>query len=154
MQTGDVEAVCKIESGLGPFPWNARKFLDCLNAGYDCRVCCLAGRVIGYALVSRVLDEASVLNFGIALEQQGRGHGRALLQNLLQDMQQAQVETVFLEVRSANRRAIRLYEGAGFIQIARRRDYYPTIDGNEDALVYRFGGTGDKAEVVGSGTGM
>ena len=41
----------------------------------------------------------------------------------------------FLEVRVSNQSAYRLYERYGFNEIGRRRDYYPTVDGKEDALV-------------------
>jgi ribosomal-protein-alanine N-acetyltransferase len=41
----------------------------------------------------------------------------------------------FLEVRSSNQSAYRLYERYGFNEIGRRRDYYPAVGGREDALV-------------------
>ena len=43
---------------------------------------------------------------------------------------------MLLEVRAGNASAIGLYEGLGFRQIGRRRDYYPAKRGREDALIY------------------
>jgi [ribosomal protein S18]-alanine N-acetyltransferase len=43
------------------------------------------------------------------------------------------VECATLEVRASNEAAIRLYEGLGFVQSARRKGYYP--DNREDAVV-------------------
>ena len=42
---------------------------------------------------------------------------------------------MYLEVRSGNERAIRLYRSLGFIDIGVRRDYYPGLVGREDAIV-------------------
>jgi ribosomal-protein-alanine N-acetyltransferase len=41
----------------------------------------------------------------------------------------------FLEVRASNTSAYRLYERYGFNEVGRRRAYYPSADGREDALV-------------------
>ena len=44
-------------------------------------------------------------------------------------------ESLFLEVRVSNTRAIALYHSVGFQEISRRKGYYPTRDGREDAIV-------------------
>jgi ribosomal-protein-alanine N-acetyltransferase len=44
---------------------------------------------------------------------------------------------IYLEVRPSNPGAIHLYQRTGFRLVGRRRDYYPTFDGREDALVMR-----------------
>ena len=41
----------------------------------------------------------------------------------------------FLEVRASNTSAYRLYERYGFNEVGRRRGYYPSAEGREDALV-------------------
>ncbi|NBS11482.1 MAG: ribosomal-protein-alanine N-acetyltransferase, partial [Gammaproteobacteria bacterium] len=43
---------------------------------------------------------------------------------------------LFLEVRASNGAAQRLYDRAGFNELGRRRNYYPTASGREDAMVY------------------
>jgi ribosomal-protein-alanine N-acetyltransferase len=50
------------------------------------------------------------------------------------------MESVLLEVRPSNTRALEIYERYGFKQIGRRKGYYPAADGQrEDAIVMRFG---------------
>jgi len=72
------------------------------------------------------------------------GLGKRLVRRLLQMARWAQAREIFLEVRTSNPVAYRLYQRLGFREIGRRKDYYPTHGGREDALVmsYRFGPTG------------
>ena len=42
---------------------------------------------------------------------------------------------IYLEVRPSNLAGRALYAGAGFREIATRRDYYPGPGGREDAVV-------------------
>ncbi|MNR57792.1 ribosomal-protein-alanine N-acetyltransferase [compost metagenome] len=43
--------------------------------------------------------------------------------------------TLWLEVRASNRAAIALYEDLGFNEVTVRRNYYPSANGREDAIV-------------------
>ncbi|MEN1508294.1 ribosomal-protein-alanine N-acetyltransferase, partial [Pseudomonas aeruginosa] len=43
--------------------------------------------------------------------------------------------TLWLEVRASNAAAIALYESLGFNEATIRRNYYPTTDGREDAII-------------------
>jgi ribosomal-protein-alanine N-acetyltransferase len=43
---------------------------------------------------------------------------------------------MFLEVRESNVAAIHMYLNHGFNEVGRRRNYYPTATGREDALVF------------------
>ena len=55
-----------------------------------------------------------------------------------------QASLLWLEVRPSNERACALYIREGFVEVGRRKGYYPAPDGREDALVMRrnidFGG--------------
>ncbi|MEQ8952971.1 MAG: ribosomal-protein-alanine N-acetyltransferase, partial [Gammaproteobacteria bacterium] len=44
-------------------------------------------------------------------------------------------ETCFLEVRPSNNSAIALYKSMGFVQIGQRKNYYPGVNGREDAIL-------------------
>lgn len=80
--------------------------------------------------------ECSLLNICINPSRQGQGYGRMLLTHLLENAKSKNAEKFVLEVRASNYKAIALYECAGFIKIAVRKDYYPTENGREDALIY------------------
>ena len=136
MVRGDVATVSRIEKRAYEFPWSRGLFKDCLNAGYCCQVLEQGGEVVGYAIASVVLDEAHLLNLCIAPEQQGRGLATRLLWHITELVRVYGARTLFLEVRPSNPPALRLYQQAGFCEIANRSDYYPAAGGRrEDALV-------------------
>ncbi|MEX2365933.1 MAG: ribosomal protein S18-alanine N-acetyltransferase [Pseudohongiellaceae bacterium] len=139
----DLEAVSALEALTNTFPWNRNKIRECIEAGYDCWLYCDqssmtagSGSIMAYAVVSCVIDEASLLNLCVARQYQGQGIGRMLLKELIARASAAGIRVMHLEVRQSNSRAIRLYESSGFIRVGRRKDYYPADEGSEDALVY------------------
>lgn len=136
MQQVDLPQVMTIEELVYPFPWTQGIFQDCLRVGYCCWLIELDREVLGYGVMSVVIDESHILNLCIHPDWQSRGLGRKLIQRLFKIARQHAAETAFLEVRESNRAALALYQRLGFVEIGRRRDYYPSIgDGREDALV-------------------
>jgi ribosomal-protein-alanine N-acetyltransferase len=136
MRQADLEQVLAIEEAVYPFPWTLGILQDCLRVGYCCWVVELEGMVIGYGVMSVVIDESHILNLCIHPDWQGRGLGRKLILRLLKIARQHGAETAFLEVRENNRAALSLYDHLGFVEVGRRRDYYPAVDGGrEHALV-------------------
>lgn len=135
MQEADLAAVMTIEPTLYSHPWTRGNFSDSLQAGYVCEVCEADGRIIGYAVMMLVLDEAHLLNISIAQPWQGRGLGRDLLLHLCDLARDRQSQTMFLEVRVSNTTAIRLYESMGFNEFSVRKGYYPAHNGREDAYL-------------------
>lgn len=137
MRSTDLEAVMQIETAAYPYPWTAGIFRDCLLAGHGCWVLERSnGDIIGYGVLSAGAGEAHVLNICVAPWQQGHGHGRHLMQRLIDLARWHRAERVFLEVRPSNPVAQRLYESLGFNEIGRRPNYYPDHNGRrEDAIV-------------------
>ncbi len=136
MRQKDLPEVMLIERAVYDFPWTLGIFQDCLRVGYCCWLLEMERQVIGYGVMSVVIDESHILNLCIHPGWQGRGLGRKLLQRLLKVARQHGAETAFLEVRESNRAALSLYGSLGFVEVGRRRDYYPAIgDSREDALV-------------------
>ncbi len=133
----ELDWLCELEVRLHAFPWTRGNFLDSVAAGHGLWQISAGGRALGYAVVLQVLDELHLLNMGIAPEAQGEGHGRALLEWLAQRGRADDATQFFLEVRPSNAAALRLYSGLGFSEIGRRRRYYRTADGREDAIVMR-----------------
>lgn len=140
MRQIDLPAVATIEQAVYEFPWSPGIFRDCLLAGYSSVVLEHGGKVIGYGIVSVAAGEAHLLNLALAESARGMGHGRRLLEHLMEIARHAGAEGMYLEVRPSNVRALALYEQQGFEEVGRRRGYYRARGGTEDAvvLVHRF----------------
>ncbi len=134
MQADDLDSVVALERKAFSHPWTRKLYADALSS-YECWMMHSNGQHVGHGVISQVLDEAHLLNIAVAVERQGQGLGLQLLEHLMQRASQGGCVECFLEVRASNQSAYRLYERFGFNEIGRRRDYYPTSDGHEDALV-------------------
>ncbi len=89
--------------------------------------------VIGFIIYWILFDTAQIINIAFKKECQKRGLGTELLQFSLNNMKEANVEFVSLEVRVSNLQAIGCYEKLGFSIVATRENYYS--DNNEDAYL-------------------
>ena len=98
----------------------------------------LAGTKLAGFIMSRVIeDEAEILSVAVARRQRGRGLAAQLLNLNLRRLAGLGARAVFLEVGEHNDPALRLYRRAGFSEVSRRPNYYPTPDGKIAALVLR-----------------
>ena len=132
----DLREVLSIEKRAHTFAWTDSILRDCIRAGYRCRVLENPHSFIqSYGVMSAAAGEAHILNLSVRPELQGRGLARRMLDHLLELARTVEVQTVFLEVRPSNGRAVRLYTSAGFCEIGLRLGYYPAARGREDALV-------------------
>jgi [ribosomal protein S18]-alanine N-acetyltransferase len=140
MQYADVDEVLALEQSVYPHPWTRGNFLDSLASGYSAWVLRAdAGALAGYFLLMPAVDEAHLLNVAVAATRQGEGIGRFLLDKVAACARGLGTESVLLEVRPSNTRALKVYQAYGFVQIGRRKAYYPAHDNmREDAIVMRF----------------
>jgi len=134
MTQDDVDAVLAIEEAVQKFPWTRGNFVDALANGYICCVDDTDGEIRGYAVLMPVLEDAELLNIGVAPGQQRKGLGRAMLLEMLDVACGRNILRAFLEVRASNEAALALYSSAGFIKIGVRRGYYQNASGSEDAI--------------------
>ncbi|SEO82197.1 ribosomal protein S18-alanine N-acetyltransferase [Nitrosovibrio sp. Nv6] len=135
MVPADLDAVVAIEREVFLFPWTRGNFSDSIDSGYYCLVLEQGGDIFGYGVMSIGAEEAHLLTLSIAASAQHKGWGEKLLRRFIHIAREQRALTMFLDVRESNHAAARLYERIGFIQIARRRDYYPAMGGREDSLV-------------------
>lgn len=133
----DLEALMAIETAAYPYPWSRGNFIDSLAAGYHLRKRVDArGRWLGYFVAMNGVDETHLLNLTIAPEHQRRGHGRALLDELVRWSRERKASRLWLEVRESNLGAQALYRRYGFSDMGQRRGYYPSgPNGRENAIV-------------------
>lgn len=136
MEEADLASVMRVENSAYTHPWSEGILHDCLRAGYNCWVCERGTDIVGHAVMSTAVGEAHLLNICIDPRYQGLGLGRRLLRRMFRIAARKDTDTMFLEVRSSNLNARRLYESEGFAEVGRRRDYYPGQRGQEDAIVY------------------
>lgn len=88
--------------------------------------------IVGF--ISSVYDgfTLEILNFAVKKNNQNKGVGTTLLSLFLEEFIVAGVNSVSLEVRKSNTRAINLYSKLGFKIVHERKEYYSNL---EDALV-------------------
>ena len=143
MNMDDLDAIMRIEPTIYSHPWTRGNFSDSLNSGYSSWVLYDntgdQDKIIGYALMMMVLDEAHLLNISVAKSHQKQGLGKLLLNHMMEKARGHGEANMFLEVRVSNTSAIALYENVGFNEMAIRRAYYPTSssekNGREDAVL-------------------
>ena len=131
----DVISIINIEKNSYDFPWSETIFQDCLRAGYSSWVIENNKILIGYGIMLITSDESHILNLCVHPDYQSMGVGKQLLDYFLFLARRQNIHRIFLEVRPTNFRAIRLYISMGFNEIGKRRNYYPTKIGREDALI-------------------
>ena len=90
------------------------------------------GSLLGYAVVSAVLDEGNLDNIAVAPDVRRQGVGDALMKALT-GFARENLAVLTLEVRVSNDPAIALYEKYGFAPVGRRKNYYSVP--REDALL-------------------
>ena len=115
-------------------PWSGELFRAALESPHTALLAAEKedGGVLGYAVLSAVLDEGSLDNIAVSPHCRRRGVADALL-SALTDLGRTGLSVLLLEVRASNRPAIALYEKHGFVPVGQRRNYYNAP--KEDALL-------------------
>lgn len=141
MQVADTDAVAALEATLQFHPWSERQFLDSLAMNHPSWVAEQDGEIVGFAVTMHVLDEATLLEIGVASELQRSGIGGQLMQTITDAATELGMAIMHLEVRVSNKAARSLYRKLGFKDVGKRRAYYrapvceATPDGREDAIL-------------------
>ena len=125
---GDIATVAAIEAQRHLTPWGVQSFQDALRNGWHARVLRDPQQpgvpIFGYFVSMTAGDDEELLTITVAPSHEGCGYGRALLSALISEARARGAERLFLEVRQGNRRAIHLYESAGFTMSGMRKNYY------------------------------
>ena len=135
MQESDLPDIMVIEQSAYPFPWTRTIFQDCLSVGYCSWVLERNGVINAYGVMSVAVGECHILNLCVQPDYQGMGFGEMFLEFLLDLARKHNAETAFLEVRPSNTVAKKLYTNKGFNEVGLRKNYYPDVEGREDALI-------------------
>lgn len=132
----DIEQLIDIEQAAHLVPWSAGTFKNNQGERYLNLKLCVEDRLVGFVICQLVLDEANLFNIAVHPDFQGRGFGKKLLNELIAQLHQRNILTLWLEVRQSNHSAQQLYLQTGFNEVDTRKNYYPTPDGKrENAIV-------------------
>jgi [ribosomal protein S18]-alanine N-acetyltransferase len=88
--------------------------------------------VVGYASAAVIADVADLTRIAVRPLARRQGVARLLLDALLDRAADEGATRMMLEVDEANEPAVELYTWSGFVEVARRRDYYGS---GRDAVV-------------------
>ena len=126
MAEEDVESVSNIETQLFSKPWTKQDFLNSMSDRHNIYVVAENDQheVVGYCGIWGVLDEGQITNVAVRPEDQGKGIGYEMLQELIAIGRNEGLSQYTLEVRVSNEKAIRLYEKLGFEEEGIRKNFY------------------------------
>jgi ribosomal-protein-alanine N-acetyltransferase len=138
MTESRLDAVVAIERRAYGHPWTHGNFFDSLRSGYQGQLLCAGEVVLGYFVAMQGVDEVHLLNITVDPEYQGQGWGRVMLDALALWSRAQGAQWLWLEVRTSNVRAQRVYQHYGFRRVGDRKNYYPATQGREDAIVMSY----------------
>lgn len=146
--SADLEEILKIENEVYSHPWTRGNFLDSFAEPYEAMsLRSNNGTLVAYFLLMPILDELHLLTFAVHPQYQGQGYARLLLEEMRSLAKSKNYLSIMLEVRISNLRARHIYQQFGFVEIGRRKGYYPVDQlTREDAIVMRIA-TSDSANL-------
>ena len=130
----DIPQVMELERSAHSHPWRQSSFEDCLKGRQKCWLAEHNQKLVGYVVITHAGGDAELLNIAVSPKFQRKGIGSSLLQHAISCVA-GHADMLFLEVRISNRKAIELYSKEGFFELGNRKNYYPTHNGHEDALL-------------------
>lgn len=130
----DIPQVMELERSAHSHPWRQSSFEDCLKGRQKCWLAESKGNLVGYVVITHGGGDAELLNISVAPAFQRKGVGQCLLNHAINCVK-GKADMLFLEVRVSNHKAIQLYSKEGFFEVGQRKNYYPTLNGREDALL-------------------
>lgn len=136
MQLEHLDQVIAIESTSFPTPWSKNAFdyeLQYNDFAHYIVALLNEHKVVGYAGMWVILDEAHITNIAIHKAYRCRGIGKALMREMIARAVLLGAERMTLEVRPSNLPARVLYTSLGFVENGIRKKYYS--DTQEDAII-------------------
>ena|SRR5690625_2885896 len=135
MIEGDLKEVMEIEKVSFSSPWSRNVFAQEVKENRYAHYFVLedGNKVVGYAGMWIVIDDAQVTNIAIHPNYRGKKLGEKLFGYLLQYALHQGVVRLSLEVRVSNLVAQRMYRKFGLVPAGIRKNYY--TDNQEDALI-------------------
>ena len=130
----DATGIAELENEIFSDPWSYRDVQDLIcTEGGMCFTALEDGKVIAYVIGRLIAPEGEIYRVAVAPHKRQRGIGYRLLDYAVKTSKGHGLERLFLEVRSRNIPAIKLYTAYGFKEIGIRKNYYK--DPQDNAIV-------------------
>lgn len=128
----ELDRICFADSYWDINQWS-RLFKNCrLNVLIKIK----ENEIQGFIAYSNIAGEAEIFKIGIHKTCRNQSIGQQLINSMIEQLKKESANIVFLEVRSDNKSAIKLYSKCQFKIINRRKNYYKLPDC--DALVFQL----------------
>jgi len=128
-----LQKILEIGQGSISPAWTYKMLKDELDKGDSTFYAAADNTVKGFIVIRKVDEDAEILQIAVDDTARRRGIGDMLMKAVLEYVQESNLKSIFLEVRSSNIAAVRLYKKHGFINNRVRKDYYN--DPIEDATI-------------------
>lgn len=138
MQEKDLDGVLEVEECSFLFPWSRESFEHEIRENKLAKYIVVhpeddEDKIVAYAGMWVIVDEAHVTNVAVLPDHRGLGLGKYLMAALIQESIKHNVTRMTLEVRATNNIAQTMYRELGFKEAGVRKNYYK--EENEDAII-------------------
>ena len=121
----DATGISELEDMIFNDAWSYRDVQDLICTEGGMCFCAIDGdEVIAYVIGRLIAPEGEIYRIAVREDKRGRGIGYRLLDYSVKTSKGHGLERLFLEVRSQNIPAIKLYTSYGFRRIGLRKGYY------------------------------
>ncbi len=135
----DIDDILDIERESSPNPWKRSFFEEEFNNKISTILVFRSfenRNIEGFIVFRKIIDIIEINNIAVKRKSRRKGIGWGLLSSLIEIAVGEKMESVFLEVRSQNKRAVQFYEKSGFKFLRIRKGYYNNP--GDDALILRL----------------
>ena len=156
MVPDDLTEVMELEKLCFPTPWTANAYRHELRNNPNSYYCVMHGVRTLYPALPAILsyggfwildDEAHIVTIATHPAWRRKKLAELLLLTMIEQARTLGVAGVTLEVREQNLAAQQLYRGLGFVEVGRRKGYYPATQTHprEDAILLTLNGVDHEA---------
>lgn len=146
LQATDAEELSLLENMFFTQSWTKEQFKTAINSNnyllYGIKIDNIIITYISIRIIPEISKlsadtkgELEILNIATHVQYQHKGYAHQLLSYVIEFAKNNYIESLFLDVRISNIFAIALYKKHNFLEIQRRKNYYTTAKGKEDAII-------------------
>ena len=140
-----IKSLVELEQICFDEPWTEGMFLSDIKNEHTVYYAVIdADKVIAYVGMWITVDEGQITNVAVHPDYRRKGIAKSLLKKLYDVCLQNKLESITLEVRESNVKAIALYKNEGFENVGLRKNYYKNPTENAILMTKAFCHEGEK----------